>query len=62
MAREADMARGTRADATRHARSRGRAAQARAELKWCNVARTRGKGHASPCRRPGGATWQGASV
>ena len=34
MAREADVARGTRADATRHARPYGRAARAHARLKW----------------------------
>ena len=35
MAREADVARGTRMDATRHARPRGRAAQAHAAPRWC---------------------------
>ena len=34
MAREADVARGTRADATRHARPRGRAARAYARPRW----------------------------
>ena len=57
MARGADVTRGTRADAMRHARPRGRAARAHAELKWRHVARTRGRGHASPRGRPGGATW-----
>ena len=34
MAREADMARGTRADVTRHARPRGRAARTHVRRKW----------------------------
>ena len=52
--------RGTRADVTRHARPRGRAARAHAACRCTQVARTGGVGHASPRRRPGGATWQGA--
>ena len=59
MASEADVARGTRVDATRHARPRGRAARAHAARRCAQVARTRGVGHASPRRRSGGATWQG---
>ena len=59
MAQEADMAQGTRADATRHARPHGRATRAHADLRWRNVQRTRGMGYASPRGRPGGATWQG---
>ena len=55
VARRADMARGTHVDATRHARPRGRAAQAHAALRWRKVARTSGRGHASPHGRPRGA-------
>ena len=56
MAHGADVARGTRADTTRHARPRGRAARAHAAGKrrtgGAQVARTRGRGHASPRGRP----------
>ena len=55
VARRADMARGTRADVTRHARPRGRAARAHATLRWCKVAQTRVRGHTSPPGCPGGA-------
>ena len=49
MASTADVARGTRADATRHARPRGRAARGpRGELGWPELAWTCGRGHASP--------------
>ena len=51
------MACGTSADATQHARPRGRAARAHAELRWRNVAWTLGRGHASPRGRPSGAMW-----
>ena len=53
----ADVARGTRENATRHARPHGRAKQAHAELRWHDVARTCAMGHASPRGRHGGATW-----
>ena len=51
------MACGTHADAMRQSRPRGRAARAHAALKKREVARTRGRGHASPRGRPGGTTW-----
>ena len=53
------MARGTRADATRHARPRGIAARAHMARKCAQCAQTRGRGHASPRERSAGATWQG---
>ena len=49
------MARGTHADATRHARPRGRATRALREAQVVHRARTRGAGHASPRGRPCGA-------
>ena len=70
-ARGANVARGTRAGATRHARPRGRAARAHAvhggtdawhgpcDSMRCTVAPTRGIGHATPRGCPGGTTWQG---
>ena len=58
MARGADVAHGTRADATRHTRPRDRAERAHVELRWCHVVRMRGRGQASPHERPGGATLQ----
>ena len=48
MAREADVAHGTSADVTWHSRPHGRAARAHAELRWRDVAWTRGMGHTSP--------------
>ena len=46
------MARETRADATRHARPRGRAARDPCgEPRWPELTWTRGRGHASPCGR-----------
>ena len=49
------MAHGTRTDATRHARPRGRAAHGpRGEPRWPELTRTRGKGHASPRGCPRG--------
>ena len=59
VAPEADVARRTRKDATRHARPRGRACEAHATRRW------RGHvagGHAGPRGRLGGATWQGWQV
>ena len=55
IAREADVARGTCADATRHARPRGRAARAHTGPRW--------RGHMAGATRVhagawGGATWQ----
>ena len=58
MARGADMVRGTHAHATRHARPHGRAARAHTKLRWRHVARTRGRGHASPRGRLHGTMWQ----
>ena len=53
------MARGTSADATRHARPHGRAARAHAARRCAQVTRTRGRSHASPRGCPGGDMWQG---
>ena len=50
MAREADMACGTRTDATRHARSWGRSVKARAMRRW----RTSGRVHADAYVAPRG--------
>ena len=49
MASRADVAHGTRADATRHARPCGRLARGpHGEHRWPELMRTRGRGHASP--------------
>ena len=54
----ADMARGTCVDATRHARPRGRAAQAHAAHKWCTGGAVAWQGYTSPRGRPSGTTWR----
>ena len=52
MAWGANVACGTRADATRNARPRGRAARGPHWVpRWPELTQTRGKGHASPCGR-----------
>ena len=56
--RGADVACGTRTDATWHARPRGRAVQAHATLGWGGGDADAWQGHVSPRRRSGGATWQ----
>ena len=55
VASSADVARRTRADATPHARLRGRAARGpRGEPRWPELTQTRGRGHATPPERPMG--------
>ena len=55
--RVADVARGTRADATRHARTRGRAVRARVRCKW----RT-GHGHVAGGHTVHADAWDGRHV
>ena len=55
VASRADVARGTRADAMRHARPPVKAERGpRGEPEWPKLTRTRGRGHASPRGRPRG--------
>ena len=50
-----DVARGTHADATRHAKSRGRAARAHVRRRWRTGRGHVAGGHTGPRRRPCGA-------
>ena len=54
----AGVACGTRVDAMRHARPRGRAAQAHVRRSWRIGHGHVAGGHAGPRGRPGGAMWQ----
>ena len=49
-------------DTTWHTRPPSRATRAHVAPRWpgggAEEAQTRGRGHASPCGGPGGATWQ----
>ena len=54
MAHKADVAHGTRTDATRHARLRGRAAQAHAAPRWRVAGADTWQGHAGPRGCPEG--------
>ena len=56
--RDADVASGTHADATRHARPRGRAARAHVRHRWRTGRGHVVGGHEGPRGRPGGTTWQ----
>ena len=58
VARKADVAYETRADATLHARPRGRAARAHVRHRWCTGRKQVAGGHAGPRERPSGAMWQ----
>ena len=56
------MARGTRTDATRHARPRGKAARAHVRRKWRTGRGHVAGGHAGPRERPCGAPCGRGSV
>ena len=58
MASGADLACGTRADATRHTRPRGRVAQVDAAQRWLTGGANTWQGYTSPRGCPGGTTWQ----
>ena len=58
MARRADVARGTRVDATRHAGPCGRASRAHVARRWCTSGADMWQGHTSPLGCPGGTTWR----
>ena len=62
MAREADVARGTLADATQHARPCGRAARARVGPRWrghvAGATRVHVGARVVPCGRVGTGIWR----